>query len=221
MPLWFGGERMHPRLLRRIVRWGSGFNPLVSPSPADLDVLHDGLRAAGRDPAGLEMVGGLRGRFPRPTRSPIWKKRWLACRFSRGGLRDHLLQAVDDIDDARELGPFRRRWSLGSLRVADEASCGCPVGYARAYPTGHPHTSTIGGSPRVRRVGCVRRIGRVGRVRAGGRVAVQPGKPDAAGQLGSVHDHDRLAVIRYGNSVTITMFTSQLSDNSKKRAPAL
>jgi hypothetical protein len=26
-PLWFGGQRMHPALLRRLVRWGSGFTP--------------------------------------------------------------------------------------------------------------------------------------------------------------------------------------------------
>ena len=64
--LWFGGQRMHPALLRRLVRWGSGFNPLGTPTPADLAALRDGLRAAGRDPAGFEMVGGIRGRFPAP-----------------------------------------------------------------------------------------------------------------------------------------------------------
>jgi probable F420-dependent oxidoreductase len=62
--LWFGGQRMHPALLRRLVRWGSGFNPLGTPGAADLAALHAGLLAAGRDPAGLEMVGGIRGRFP-------------------------------------------------------------------------------------------------------------------------------------------------------------
>jgi len=64
--LWFGGQRMHPALLRRIVRWGRGFNPLGVPSSADLAALRDGLRAAGRDPAEVEMVGGIRGRFPGP-----------------------------------------------------------------------------------------------------------------------------------------------------------
>ena len=61
--LWFGGETMHPRL-RRIVEYGSGFNPLGRPSNEHLERLRSGLVAAGRDPAELEMVGGTRGRFP-------------------------------------------------------------------------------------------------------------------------------------------------------------
>jgi len=64
--LWFGGQRMHPALLRRLVRWGSGFNPLGTPTPEDLAALRDGLRVAGRDPAAFELVGGIRGRFPGP-----------------------------------------------------------------------------------------------------------------------------------------------------------
>jgi probable F420-dependent oxidoreductase len=64
--LWFGGERVHPRLLRRLVEYGSGFNPLGSPSDEDLERLRSGLVAAGRDPADLEMVGGTRGRFEGP-----------------------------------------------------------------------------------------------------------------------------------------------------------
>jgi probable F420-dependent oxidoreductase len=64
--LWFGGQRMHPALLRRLVRWGSGFNPLGTPSAADLAALRDGLLAAGRSPGDVEMIGGIRGRFPAP-----------------------------------------------------------------------------------------------------------------------------------------------------------
>ncbi|HSJ51200.1 MAG TPA: TIGR03619 family F420-dependent LLM class oxidoreductase [Actinomycetota bacterium] len=63
-PLWFGGETMHDRLLRRIVRYGRGFNPLGAPSDGDLERLRVGMTEAGRDPAELEMVGGTRGRFP-------------------------------------------------------------------------------------------------------------------------------------------------------------
>ena len=62
--LWFGGEAMHERLLRRLVEFGSGFNPLGSPSDEDVERLRSGLAAAGRDPVELEMVGGTRGRFP-------------------------------------------------------------------------------------------------------------------------------------------------------------
>jgi probable F420-dependent oxidoreductase len=62
--LWFGGQTMHERLLRRLVEFGSGFNPLGRPSYEDLEQLRSALIAAGRDPAELEMVGGTRGRFP-------------------------------------------------------------------------------------------------------------------------------------------------------------
>ncbi len=65
--LWFGGERMHTALLRRIVRWGKGFNPLGMPSNTDMAVLRDALRAAGRRPSEVEMVGGIRGRFTDTT----------------------------------------------------------------------------------------------------------------------------------------------------------
>jgi probable F420-dependent oxidoreductase len=65
--LWFGGETVHDRLLRRLVAHGSGFNPLGAPSDEDLARVRASMEAAGRDPAELEMVGGTRGRFPTPT----------------------------------------------------------------------------------------------------------------------------------------------------------
>jgi alkanesulfonate monooxygenase SsuD/methylene tetrahydromethanopterin reductase-like flavin-dependent oxidoreductase (luciferase family) len=37
--LWFGGESLHPRLLRRLVAYGHGFNPLGRPSEEDLERL--------------------------------------------------------------------------------------------------------------------------------------------------------------------------------------
>jgi probable F420-dependent oxidoreductase len=61
--LWFGGETVHERLLRRLVEYGNGFNPLGTPSAEDLERLRSAVAAAGRDPADLEMVGGTRGRF--------------------------------------------------------------------------------------------------------------------------------------------------------------
>jgi alkanesulfonate monooxygenase SsuD/methylene tetrahydromethanopterin reductase-like flavin-dependent oxidoreductase (luciferase family) len=63
-PLWFGGETVHERLLRRLVAFGSGFNPLGRPSDEDLARVRDAMVAAGRDSGELEMVGGTRGRFP-------------------------------------------------------------------------------------------------------------------------------------------------------------
>lgn len=64
--LWFGGSSVHPRLIRRLVRYGSGFNPLGHPDEAGLARLKEALREAGRDPADLEYVGGIRGKFPGP-----------------------------------------------------------------------------------------------------------------------------------------------------------
>jgi probable F420-dependent oxidoreductase len=61
--LWFGGEALHPRLLRRLVAYGHGFNPLGTPSGRDLDRLREAMTAAGRRPEELELVGGTRGRF--------------------------------------------------------------------------------------------------------------------------------------------------------------
>lgn len=65
--LWFGGETIHDRLLRRLVAYGSGFNPLGSPTDEDLDRLRHAMREVGRDLSELEMIGGTRGRFPDAT----------------------------------------------------------------------------------------------------------------------------------------------------------
>lgn len=57
--LWFGGSTVHPRLVRRLASYGSGFNPLGSPSDADLRLLAE----AGCGPDAIEYVGGTRGVF--------------------------------------------------------------------------------------------------------------------------------------------------------------
>jgi probable F420-dependent oxidoreductase len=62
--LWFGGERLHGPLSRRLVGYGSGFHPLGTPSPSDLDRLGTAMRAAGRSMSELELVGGTRATFP-------------------------------------------------------------------------------------------------------------------------------------------------------------
>lgn len=61
--LWFGGSSVHPRLLRRLVRYGQGFNPLGSPSDEELNRLAAALLDAGRSTKEIEYVGGTRGRF--------------------------------------------------------------------------------------------------------------------------------------------------------------
>ena len=64
--MWFGGQSLHPALLRRIARYGSGFHPFGTPTDTDLARLAEAMRAAGRDVSELEMVGGIRGRFDAP-----------------------------------------------------------------------------------------------------------------------------------------------------------
>jgi probable F420-dependent oxidoreductase len=62
--LWLGSSTLHDRLLRRLVRYGHGWNPLGRPTDEDLGRLRAALEEAGRDPGELELVGGTRGRFP-------------------------------------------------------------------------------------------------------------------------------------------------------------
>ena len=62
--LWFGGMTMGPFIVRRLVERGHGLHPFGTPTDEELRGLREALLAAGRDPAELEMVGGIRGRFP-------------------------------------------------------------------------------------------------------------------------------------------------------------
>ncbi len=62
--LWFGGQRLHAPVLRRLVRYGHGFNPLGRPTDDDLVLLATAMRDAGRSIDDLELVGGTRGIFP-------------------------------------------------------------------------------------------------------------------------------------------------------------
>jgi probable F420-dependent oxidoreductase len=64
--MWFGGERMHPALVRRMARYGSGFHPFGTPTDEDLATLADGMAEAGRDISELELVGGTRATFDGP-----------------------------------------------------------------------------------------------------------------------------------------------------------
>jgi probable F420-dependent oxidoreductase len=62
--LWFGGMTVGPWIVRRLVEYGHGFHPFGQPGPDELKVLADAMATAGRDFAELEVVGGIRGRFP-------------------------------------------------------------------------------------------------------------------------------------------------------------
>ena len=81
--MWFGGQALHPALLRRIVRYGSGFHPFGSPTDADLARLRRGDGGGGQ----RRRRARARRRDPRPLRgcrtaSPISTRPSPACRPS-------------------------------------------------------------------------------------------------------------------------------------------
>jgi probable F420-dependent oxidoreductase len=108
-PLWFGGQRVHERLLRRLVRYGAGFNPLGRPSEEDLERLRTAMRRGGRDVAGLELVGGTRGRFADAT-GPADLAEALASvpeQLARG-FRTICVKPSQFVDDPAQIGAFCR-----------------------------------------------------------------------------------------------------------------
>jgi probable F420-dependent oxidoreductase len=62
--LWFGGQAISPWIVRRLVTYGHGFHPFGQPTAETLGELRTALAAAGREWAELEVVGGIRPRFP-------------------------------------------------------------------------------------------------------------------------------------------------------------
>jgi hypothetical protein len=62
--LWFGGMSVGPWIVRRLVQYGHGFHPFGQPGAEELQSLRDAMESSGRSFAELEVVGGIRGRFP-------------------------------------------------------------------------------------------------------------------------------------------------------------
>ncbi|HZE06640.1 MAG TPA: TIGR03619 family F420-dependent LLM class oxidoreductase [Solirubrobacteraceae bacterium] len=64
--LWFGGSSVGPWIIRRLVEHGHGFHPFGQPTAEEMRPLVEAMAAAGRRMSELEVVGGIRGRFPAP-----------------------------------------------------------------------------------------------------------------------------------------------------------
>ena len=107
--LWFGGETVHPRLLRRLVEYGSGFNPLGRPSDEDLQRLRSAMAEAGRDMSELEMVGGTRGRFAdAESVADLGEALASVSGQLERGFTTICIKPSQFIDDPAELGAFCR-----------------------------------------------------------------------------------------------------------------
>src|SRR5581483_5061594 len=108
--LWFGGERLHPALLRRLVVYGHGFNPLGRPSDEELGALRDAFAAAGRPFEDLELVGGTRAEFPRPDAVADLDSALatVPAQLERG-FTTFCLKPSQFTDDPREVGPLVAR----------------------------------------------------------------------------------------------------------------
>jgi probable F420-dependent oxidoreductase len=107
--LWFGGQTLHPRLLRRLVAHGHGFHPLGRPAPEELERLGEALAAAGRDIAELELVGGTRAVFPDDA-SPAPLDAAIASipEQHAQGFGSFCIKPSQFLDDPGEFGPWCR-----------------------------------------------------------------------------------------------------------------
>ena len=107
--LWLGGARLHQRMLARIVAHGDGFNPLGRPAPAELAALGAAMRAAGRDPGSLELVGGTRAVFGGPDSVANLGQALAAIGPQvQAGVTTFCVKPSQFTDDPAEVGPLCR-----------------------------------------------------------------------------------------------------------------
>ena len=107
--LWLGGARLHQRMLARIVAHGDGFNPLGRPAPAELAALGAAMRAAGRDPGSLELVGGTRAVFGGPDSVADLGQALAAIGPQvQAGFTTFCVKPSQFTDDPAEVGPLCR-----------------------------------------------------------------------------------------------------------------
>jgi probable F420-dependent oxidoreductase len=108
-PLWFGGSTVHQRVVQRIVRYGSGFNPLGQPDDAGMARLERALISAGRSPAEIEYVGGTRATFPGPDRVADLDQALAAIpALIARGFTTICVKPSQFLDDAAGIGGFCR-----------------------------------------------------------------------------------------------------------------
>ena len=118
-PLWFGGSTVHQRVIERVVRYGSGFNPLGRPEDAGLARLAQALISAGRSPAEIEYVGGTRGTFTGPDQVADLDEALAAVpALMARGFTTICVKPSQFIDDATEIASFCRELAAKAARLA-------------------------------------------------------------------------------------------------------
>ncbi|MEM7343545.1 MAG: TIGR03619 family F420-dependent LLM class oxidoreductase [Chloroflexota bacterium] len=119
--LWFGGQSMHKALTRRLVDYGQGFHPFGAPSAEDIETLTEAMAAAGRDIDELEMIGGIRARFP-DNDSPADLDEALESIPPQieKGFTTFCVKPNQFIDDAAEMRDFCERLVAGFSKMSVE-----------------------------------------------------------------------------------------------------
>ncbi len=122
-PLWFGGSTVHGRLVERVVRYGSGFNPLGRPDDSGLARLAGALISAGRSPAEIEYVGGTRGSFAGPDRVADLDQALasIPAQLARG-FSTICVKPSQFIDDSGRMGDFCRDLATKVANLPDYSS---------------------------------------------------------------------------------------------------
>ena len=105
--LHFGSSTLHERLLRRVVRYGQGLNPLGPLAPEDVERLKAAMTAAGRDISELELVGGTRATFPDSSSVADLPAALASIPEQMAlGFTSFCIKPSQFIDDPRQIRPF-------------------------------------------------------------------------------------------------------------------
>lgn len=108
--LWFGGQSLTPRVVRRLVEYGSGFHPLGPPTHQDMQRLDSALRQAGRKMDEIELVGGIRATFTSDDQPADFEHALESIPPQlRAGFTTICIKPNQFTDDATQLGLFFQR----------------------------------------------------------------------------------------------------------------
>ena len=106
--IWFGGKKLTPKLISRIVKYGSGLMPAFLPRRGDLDPLKEAMNEAGREFDELEMTWWLGPKLPHRDSVADFDAT-LAEQFpiiTKGGYTHIAIKPSAFIDDEREMQSF-------------------------------------------------------------------------------------------------------------------